>query len=160
MSPLTVVDTGFALEQDEELVYDTLAPRRNAATLTALDAADLVVAVGSADPVGMGRLLATLPELRERAPGTPVRVVVTRVRRGPLGRDPERQVREALGRHGCVEDPVLVPDDRAGYDACLRTGRTLAEQVPRSPARAALARLAEQVVAGAGRVEPSRHRVA
>ena len=47
-----VVDCGFSLEDDEELSYDTRAPRRNAATLTALAQADRVVAVGAADPVG------------------------------------------------------------------------------------------------------------
>ena len=40
------------VEDDEELSYDTVAPRRNAATLTALEAADELVVVGAADPVG------------------------------------------------------------------------------------------------------------
>ncbi len=31
--PVTVVDCGFAIEADEELSFDTLAPRRNGATL-------------------------------------------------------------------------------------------------------------------------------
>ena len=68
LAALTVVDCGFALEQDEELSYDTLAPRRNGATLATLEAADLVLAVGRADPVGVQRLLRTLPEVREAAP--------------------------------------------------------------------------------------------
>ena len=46
---LTVVDLGFCLEADEELSFDTAAPRRNGATLAVLENADLVVAVGSAD---------------------------------------------------------------------------------------------------------------
>lgn len=52
LADVVVVDTGFSLENDEELSYDTVAPRRNAATLTALGCADQVVAVGSAEPVG------------------------------------------------------------------------------------------------------------
>lgn len=40
-----VVDAGFAIEDDEELSYDTAAPRRNAATLAALEAADALVVV-------------------------------------------------------------------------------------------------------------------
>ena len=44
-----VVDTGFCLEADEELSFDTMAPRRNAATLRSLELADTVLAVGSAD---------------------------------------------------------------------------------------------------------------
>mgnify|MGYP001606441378 CR=1 FL=1 len=48
LAVLTVVDCGFGLEQDEELSYDTVAPRRNGATLATLADADHVVAVGSA----------------------------------------------------------------------------------------------------------------
>ena len=35
---IVVVDCGFCLEDDEELSYDTVAPRRNEATLTSLAA--------------------------------------------------------------------------------------------------------------------------
>ncbi len=142
---VTVADVGFALEADEEYLVDTRTPRRNAATLSALVAADLVIAVGAADPVGIERLVSGLAELRRVVGEAPIEVVVTRVRRGPLGRDAERQVREALARHAAVADPVLVPDDREAYDACLREGRTLAEVAPRSTARAPLAALASRV---------------
>ncbi len=47
---VVVVDCGFCLEDDEELSYDTVAPRRNEATLTSLAASDPVVAVSGADP--------------------------------------------------------------------------------------------------------------
>ncbi len=50
MAPLTVVDCAFALEADEEISYDTMAPRRNGATLAVLSAADVVLAVGSCAP--------------------------------------------------------------------------------------------------------------
>lgn len=132
---LTVVDAGFGLECDEELLHDTRSPRRHAATLTALAAADHVVAVGSADPVGMDRLLVGLEDLRRVVPETPVRIIVTRLRRSVLGGNPEGQVREALRRHAGIVDVTCVPDDRAAYDACLREGRTLAEVAPRSAAR-------------------------
>lgn len=144
--PVTIVDVAAPLEADEEILSDTRAPRRHAATLTALAEADLVLAVGSADPVGMDRLIAALGDLR-RWTEAPICVVVNRVRRGPLGRDPERQVREALARHAAVHDPVLVPDDRSALDACLRNGRTLAEAAPRSPARAPLRALATSLSA-------------
>ena len=49
-------------------------------TLAALDAADEIVVVGSADPVGLSRLARGLVELRERTAGAPVRVVVNRMR--------------------------------------------------------------------------------
>ena len=54
---MVVVDCGFSLEADEEISFDTVAPRRNGATLAVLSDADLVLAVGSADPPGMERLV-------------------------------------------------------------------------------------------------------
>ena len=150
---VTIVDAGFGLECDEELLHDTRSPRRHAATLTALAAADAVVAVGSADPVGIDRLLIGLEDLQRVVPDTPVHVVVTRVRRSVLGGDPEGQVREALRRHAGVADLVCVPDDRASYDACLREGRTLAEAAPRSPARGVLREFARRSIPGQHRQE-------
>ncbi|MFP5371594.1 MAG: CpaE family protein, partial [Actinomycetes bacterium] len=55
LAACTVVDCSFSLEDDEELSFDTAAPRRNGATLTTLAEADVVVAVGAGDPVGLQR---------------------------------------------------------------------------------------------------------
>ena len=144
---VAIADVGFGIECDEELLHDTRSPRRHAATLTALAAADSVVAVASADPVGIDRLLVGLEDVKRIVPDTPVHVVVTRVRRSVLGGDPEGQVREALRRHAGVTDITCVPDDRAAYDACLRQGRTLAEAAPRSPARGVLREFARRTMA-------------
>jgi MinD-like ATPase involved in chromosome partitioning or flagellar assembly len=132
-----VVDTGFCLEQDEELSYDTVSPRRNQATLTALAQADVVVAVGAADPVGLQRLVRGLRELRELWAGEIV-VVANRVRARAVGGRPDRRVREALQRYASVDDPVLVPDDPESLDAALLAGRTLVEHARHSPVRQAL----------------------
>ncbi len=145
LAAVTVVDCGFALEQDEELAYDTAAPRRNGATLTALEQADTVVAVGSADPVGLQRLVRGLADLRELLPGSTPTVVVNRLRGSAIPGDAAREVRAALTRYAGVEDVLLVPYDRAGLDAALQAGRTLPEAAPGSPARAPLAELARAV---------------
>jgi MinD-like ATPase involved in chromosome partitioning or flagellar assembly len=150
LSPWTVVDCGFCLEQDEELMYDTATPRRNGATLVALAAADTVVAVGSADPVGLQRLVRALAELAEIRPGVEPLVVVNRVRASAVGRRPESTVRDALARYAGVRNPVLVPEDRPALDAALLAGRTVTESAPSSPARLALAGLAATVAAGGG----------
>jgi Flp pilus assembly CpaE family ATPase len=142
LAQVTVVDCGFALEQDEELAYDTAAPRRNGATLAALDAADTVVVVGSGDPVGLQRLVRGLADLAQAVPGVQPVVVVNRVRATAVPGDAAGQIRAALGRYAGVSDPVLVPLDVAGLDAALATGRMLSEASPGSPARAALAGLA------------------
>lgn len=144
---ICVADVGFSLEDDH--LGDARTPRRNGAALSAIEAADVVVAVGVADQVGIERLVLGLEQLHRVAGGTPVRVVVTRVRKSSLGRRPEEQVAEALRRHAGVEDVAFVPDDPAAFDSCLRHGRTLAERAGSSPARVALRALADEVMAGA-----------
>jgi MinD-like ATPase involved in chromosome partitioning or flagellar assembly len=156
----TVVDCGFGLERDEEVSFDTAAPRRNAATLSALTAADVVVAVGSADPVGLQRLVRGLHDLAEVvAPGTPTRVVVNRVRASAVGSGPEGRIVESLTRFASVGAPLLVPDDRAACDAAMLAGRSLTEHAPYSPARLAIGRLALELTGTPGRVRrPPRRR--
>lgn len=147
----TVVDCAAPLEQDEELVLDTAAPRRNAATTTALAAADEVLVVGQADPVGLQRLVRALGDLAEAQPDAVERrrTVVTKVRSSAVGHGPAARVAEALARYAGVRDAVLVPDDRPACDTALLTGRTLRESSPGSPARTALAALAAELVASA-----------
>ena len=142
-----VVDTGFCLESDEALIYDTHAPSRNAATRGALRAADVVVVVGSGDPIGLARLVRGLGELRDAGLGARRAVVVNRVRASVLGQRPERTVRSALARHAGVRDALVVPDDAESFDRSLRDATTLAQAAPASPARQAVAALADRVVA-------------
>ncbi|MFE7406876.1 hypothetical protein [Isoptericola sp. NPDC057559] len=147
----TVVDCGALLEADELLMYDTHAPQRNAATFAALQAADVVVVVGAADPVGIQRLVRGLEDLRDvpvAVAGERV-VVANRVRSSAAGARPEGAVRDALARYAGVDDVHLVPDDPAGLDAALLAGRTLAEEAPDSPVTAAFEALAGRVRAAA-----------
>jgi MinD-like ATPase involved in chromosome partitioning or flagellar assembly len=146
LAAVTVIDCGFALEQDEELAYDTAAPRRNGATLAALESADTVVAVGSADPVGLQRFVRGLAELREAVPGVEPVVVVNRLRSTAVPGDAAKEVRAALQRYAGVEVAAVVPMDVAGLDGALAQGRTLAEAAPSSPARRALLELAHTLV--------------
>ena len=152
MARWTVVDCGFCLEQDEALSYDTRAPARNAATLSALASADLVVVVGAGDPVGLQRLVRGLSDLDDLGIGSTSRlVVVNRVRATACGRRPRSAVREALRRFAGVEDVLLVPDDGPSCDAALLAGRSLTEHAPGSPVRQAVADVAERVLSlGAG----------
>jgi len=145
-SDLVVVDCGFGLEQDEELSFDTAAPRRNGATLAALTLADAVLAIGRADPIGMHRLVRGLDDLGDVVPETVVRVVVNRVRRSVVGADPEQQITTALHRYAGVGQVTCVPDDPAALDLTLRHGRTLDEVAAGAPARHALRGLAAELV--------------
>jgi MinD-like ATPase involved in chromosome partitioning or flagellar assembly len=144
LATLTVVDCGFGLEQDEELSYDTAAPRRNGATLATLEAADTVVAVATADPVGLQRFVRGLAELRDVCDREPL-VVINRVRGGVVGAQPEREIRNALERYARVHDAIFVPLDVRGFDAAVAAGRTLVEAAPWSPARPPLRALAAQL---------------
>ncbi|TAK69152.1 MAG: hypothetical protein EPO13_08035 [Actinomycetota bacterium] len=138
LAEVTVIDTGFCLERDDDPAMEPFTLQRNAATITALAAADVVVAVGGAEPLGLARLAAGLPDLRAVIPETPIRVVVTRVRRGIAGRSTARQVSQTLHELSGLDDVVLVPDDRPALDRCQRDGTTLADAAPRSAARIAL----------------------
>ncbi|WP_151524308.1 AAA family ATPase [Serinicoccus kebangsaanensis] len=136
-----VVDVASSVEQDEELSFDTDAPRRNGATLCALQEADRVLVVGSGDPVGLQRLVRALDQLPGLSAGAP-EVVVTRVRPGPVGPEPGRRIVETLRRFARADRIHLVPEDRETLDAALLHGHTLAETRPGSPAQQALVTLA------------------
>ena len=125
-----VVDCGFGIEDDEELSYDTVAPRRNATTLTALEEADELVVVGAGDPVGLQRLVRGVQDLGVvPAPSGRV-VVVNKVRAASVGSHPERRISEALGRFAGMDDIVYLPWDPAAVDGAMLAGTSLAEHAP------------------------------
>lgn len=144
---IAVVDVGSGIEAPEG--GRPVAGDRFVAAHTAIERADAIVAVGSADPVGIDRLINGLDVLRRRSEMTPV-VIINRVRRGVLGRDAVGDIREALARHARVTDPIFIDDDRAAFDAAVREGRTLADIAPRSKARMALRDLARRITADLG----------
>ena len=142
IADVVVVDTGFCLEADEEISFDTMAPRRNAATLRTLELADTVYAVGSADPVGVPRLVRGLAELELAVPHVSPVVVMNKVRAGAVGRAPERQLREAWDRYGpAAEISAFLPADGPAADSALLGGSLLLEVAPESKLRAAIAEL-------------------
>ena len=138
-----VVDCGFSLERDEEVMYDTAAPRRNGATVEVLDRADDILLVGVADPVGLSRLVRAAHELASVLPQTRPRIVVNRVRPslGWSGDDISATLTRALGRVSIS----YLPDDQAAADRSLVQGTTLAEGSPDSKLTRALDELARDV---------------
>ena len=137
-----VIDTGFCLESDEELSFDTMAPRRNAATLRSLELADTVFAVGAADSIGVPRLVRGLAELDAAVPHVTPRVVLNKVRQSAVGRSPERQLRDAWERYGpTVPLWAFLPADPVSSDAALLSGSLLLEAAPDSPLRKGIAAL-------------------
>lgn len=135
LAPLTVVDCGFCLEADEEISFDTVAPRRNGATLAVLGDAETVLAVGSADPAGVERLVRGLAELGEILPEVRPRVVLNRVRPGASPPDEnDAAVRRFTGSSVLAQ----LPEDRPAVDKAWRQGLSLREVAPSSPLRAGL----------------------
>ena len=140
IADVTVVDTGFCLEADDEVGFDSGAPRRNAATLRSLELADTVFAVGAADSIGVPRLVRGLAELRAAVPQAAPQVVLNKVRTSAVGRSPERQLRAAWERYGpSAPLSAFLPSDPAASDAALLSGALLLESAPESELRHAIA---------------------
>jgi Flp pilus assembly CpaE family ATPase len=138
-----VVDCGFSLEADEELMFDTAAPRRNGATLCALEQADRVLAVGGADPVGLSRLARSVVDLTTALPGCEPTVVVNRMRSslGWSAAEATAMIERFTGRGPAV----VLPEDRTACDRAMVRGKTLAECAPGSALRLRLQQMAAEV---------------
>lgn len=140
LSRVIVLDCGFGIEDDEELSYDTLAPRRNATTLVGLAEADELLLIGAADPVGLQRMVRCVQAVGQVRSPTP-RPVVNRLRASSIGPDPRRRVEESLARFAGLEGVVFLPEDPAAADAALLAGQTLRECCPESELRHAVAQI-------------------
>jgi Flp pilus assembly CpaE family ATPase len=158
LAATTVLDCGFCLEQDEELSYDIAAPRRNGGTIAVLEAADTVVCVGAADPVGLQRLARGIAELREVVPGVEPLVVVNRVRSTVVPGDPRQEIAAALRRWAGITDAAYLPWAPTVTDTAVKAGATVAEVAPASPLRHGLIELARRL-AGVPAQPPTRRRV-
>ena len=137
VDPVVVVDTGPGLEAGDEP-----AVSRDALVTATVAAADIVVAVASADPVGLARAARALADLEEVRPCGAAYVVVNRWRTG-LGWTRE-EVQDLVHRLAPAAEVVLLPEDRTGADRALMTGRAPAECRESALSRA-LAGLAEQI---------------
>lgn len=157
---VTVVDVAASVESDEEIVSDVMdGPRRNAATRAALLAADRVVAVAAADPVGIARFIRDHAAVRALIGATPVTVLVNRARAGALGPGGQGQIRRTLERYADVADVRFLPEDRRAVDGAVLAARPLGEVAPRSPLTAALTRMTAERPGASGLTE-RRMRVA
>lgn len=157
MVACVVVDCGFCLELDEELSFDTAAPRRNGATLHMLASADVVLAVGAADPVGLGRLARAVVDAGTALPGIRLEAVVNRMR--PSLGWAELEVVDMVERFTGRRPVAVLPEDRSACDDGLVHGRTLIESAPRSRLRAEVRTLASRLTGVQPPAMPRRRRV-
>ena len=144
MARLTIVDCGFCLEADEEITFDTVAPRRNGATLAVLADADEVVVVGSADPPGMERLVRGLAELGEMVPEATPTVVLNRSRRSAASTE---ESAAALARFSGLSVRASLPEDRAATDRAWQLGVPLLQAASGSALRKGVRQLAAALAA-------------
>ena len=132
---LVICDVAAPIEVDEELTFDGLAPRRNAATLTALACADRVIALGEADVIGLPRLINLAREVQSRpdlfAPQTDVQYWLNRSRREAAGFNPEAKMRDNWARYLSVSLTGVIPYERKVMDRLRRNGEALLEVAPR-----------------------------
>lgn len=138
-----VIDCGFAVEADEEISFDTAAPRRNGATLAVLAAADLVLAVGAADPAGTERLVRGLAELTESVPAADPRVVLNRQRSTAAS---AAEAADAIFRFAGVGVSAILPEDRDATDRAWRRAMPLSQVAPAAPLRTAIRELARSLL--------------
>lgn len=135
-----VVDTGFGLQGgagDPAAAWQ--GPGRDALTVEALEAADELLVVGAADPVGLSRLARGLVDLRDVVGDRPVRVVVNRMRPS-LGWS-RSEVAAMVEGFATLSGVHFLPDDPVAVDRALVAGRGLGETRD-----SALARAVAQVV--------------
>jgi len=143
LAAVVVVDCGFGLEADEEISFDTAAPRRNGATLAVLQAADLVIAVGAADPPGTERLVRGLAELLLAAPQADPRVVLNRQRRTAATAD---EAATAVSRFAGLGVLAVLPEDREATDKAWRQAMPLTQVAASSSLRTAIRDLSRSLL--------------
>ena len=115
-----VVDLGSDLHQE------AVPGAPGAWTPEVLEAADSVLVVGAADPVGLTRLAHALMELREATGGVEARVVVNRTR--PTLGWSEREMAEVVGRLVPVHSLHFLPDDQTASDRALVAGEPVGQR--------------------------------
>lgn len=152
IAAVIVVDLASCVEQDEELFFDTMAPRRNGLTITTLALADQVLMVASADPVGLQRAVRLMLAMPDELPGVHAEVVVNRLRKAALpGGSKRDQVVQTFTRHLGRAPIAVIASDRPACDKGLAAGRTLREVAAGSSARTGLRDLARRLVPEADR---------
>jgi MinD-like ATPase involved in chromosome partitioning or flagellar assembly len=148
LADVVVVDCAAILETDEEISFDTMAPRRNGATLAVLAGADTVLAVGAGDPPGIERLVRGLAQLSDAVPEVTPRVVVNRTRRTAAS---VAEINDALARFTGTAVAAHLPEDREATDKAWRRSVGLSTAAPRSTLRSGLVALAADLSSASSR---------
>lgn len=96
---VVIADVGAVLEVDHSLMHETSLPRRHAASLTALESAQVSIICARADNVGITRLVRGYLEFHELFERSEVHVVLW----GVTSDAQRKEVRAAVSRHTGIE---------------------------------------------------------
>ena len=135
----TVCDVGFCIETVSS-PYPANGEGRNRMAIETLRAADAVIAVCRADPVGLKNFVWMFEQLRELVDDESIRIVANRVRRSE-----ESQVGEVLRKHVGRRPTAYVPDIPTEFHRALLLGRSLREAGPSSGGAGSIEALAASV---------------
>lgn len=137
----TVCDVGFCVESDGLSPYVTPGGGRNRMARTTLTAADRVIAVCRANPIGIKNFIWSFGELDGIVDPEAVSIVVNRVHSSE-----RREVTDILYRHLGRRPIAMVPDRPQEFARAVANGSSLLEERPNSDVRTAL----RDVAAGVG----------
>jgi len=96
---VVLTDVGAVLEIDQSISHETSLPRRHAASLTALDSAQISIICARADSIGITRLIRGYLEFHELFAKSEVHVVLW----GVTSDSQRKEVRAAVSRHTGIE---------------------------------------------------------
>ena len=99
-----VTDVGAILEVDQSLLHETSLPRRHAASLTALESADITIICARADCVGIARLVRGYLEFHELFAKSSVYVLLWGITSEAQARD----IKSAVSRHTGIESVTCI----------------------------------------------------
>lgn len=135
-----LVDVGASLETS--VVDARMFSERNSATLAALSVATHVIAITTADVVGLNRFIWASANLRALKLDAPTHVVVNRFNQDVLGRKAVAEVAEAIARFAEYETSVFIEEDCTLFARSLREGVPVALVGKNSAAKQAVAQFA------------------
>lgn len=133
-----VVDINHLVEADEEISFDGIVPLRNGCSITALEQADHLFVLGSADAIGIPRVLKSIDLLNGHhlmlSANTQVHVWINKLRASAIGNKPEQHLENAWNRYG-GKYPIegFISWDLELFDRMLLTGQTIFETQRKNP---------------------------
>ena len=123
-----VTDVGAILEVDQSLLHETSLPRRHAASLTALESADITIICARADCVGIARLVRGYLEFHELFAKSSVYVLLWGITSEAQARD----IKSAVSRHTGIESVTCIGLDWELSRQALQRTTFMSDINPRS----------------------------